>query len=169
MEATDGRVLPLRAGWSGNQSIPSPDLLIPLNGTLRAIELKTSNQRRMTVTPGDIEDIRWWVENQKEVPTIAYLSVKFSYYEVYTGALPEIATNPTEAFRHWAAEAPFDTNITASGNLTIGNPSHYDVDHTSAQVSRGDGVAMLDALNEDKHSNLVSVTDVLKQSDDYWG
>jgi len=167
MDYTDGRVLPLRAGWSGNQSIPSPDLLIPLNGTLRAVELKTSNQKRMTVTPEDVEDIAWWVNKQKEVPTIAYLSVKFSYYEVYTGSLPYVGSNIEESFNYWAQHAPFDTNVTASGNLTIGNPSDYDTDILAASQSDGDGVAMLRQLNEDKHSDLVSVTDVLKEMDNF--
>lgn len=163
MDCTEGRVLPLRAGWSGNQSVPSPDLLIPLNGTLRAIELKTSNQKRMTVTPDDVQDIATWVDRQKEVPTIGYLAVKFSRWELYVDRLVGVTADIPSAFDRWAVDAPFDTNITANGNLTIGHPTHYDVEHTSAQKSDGDGVAMLKRLNQTSHNDLISVTDILEE------
>lgn len=167
-DVSGGRVFALRAGWSGNSAIPSPDLLIPLGGILRAVELKTSNQKRLTVEPEDVEDILEWVDQQKEVPTIAYLAIKFSRWEVYVAPLPGGVESIERAFKLWAAAAPFDTNVTKSGNLTIGHPSHYDVEHTSSIKSEGDGIAMIRQLSRDEHSKLVSVTDVLRESDNYW-
>jgi len=50
-------VMPLRSGFSGNQAIPSPDLLIPLDGSLRAIEMKTSSQDRLIISEDDVSDV----------------------------------------------------------------------------------------------------------------
>ena len=49
-DLTGGAVIPLRAGWSGNSAPPLPDLLIPLDGSLRALELKTSKQKRIVIS-----------------------------------------------------------------------------------------------------------------------
>jgi Holliday junction resolvase len=172
-ETSDGKVIPLRAGWSGNAAPPLPDLLIPYNGSLRAVEVKTSGQNRMVVEREALEDIIHWSMNMNEVPTYPYLTVKFTRYEAQTfrlykpwdidSSLEHIAVNQSE----------FDTNLTRGGNISFGHPTHYDCDVRSAQKSPGDGIALLRDLREDVSANkneheteTVSVYDVLQQLPD---
>lgn len=172
-ETSDGKVIPIRAGWSGNSAPALPDLLVPYNGSLRAVEVKTSGQNRMVVQREDLEDIVHWSLHMNEVPTYPYLTVKFTRYEAQTfrlykpwdidASLEHIAVNQSE----------FDTNLTRGGNISFGHPTHYDCDVTSAQKSPGDGIALLRDLREDVSANkneneteTVSVYDVLKQLPD---
>jgi len=169
-DISGGKVIPLRAGWSGNSSPPLPDLLIPYKGSLRAIELKTSGQKRMVVDSDDLEDVLHWSMEMNEVPTYPYLTVKFTRYEAQTYRL----TKPWDieaSLKHMAeVQSDFDTNFTRGGNISFGHPTHYDCDVTSAQVSPGDGLAVLRDLKEDSFANIdigssdtVSVYDVIKQ------
>jgi Holliday junction resolvase len=165
-----GKVIPLRASWSGNSTPPLPDLLIPYKGSLRAVEVKTSGQKRMVVKREDLEDIMHWGMDMNEVPTYPYLTIKFTNYEAQTyrlikpwdldGSLEHMATVQSE----------FDTNITRGGNISFGHPTYYDCDVTSAVKSPGDGIALLDDLRADEYANVaaeeietVGVYDVIKE------
>ena len=165
-----GKVIPLRAGWSGNSSPPLPDLLIPYNGSLRAVEVKTSGQKRMVVNSDDLEDVLHWGMDMTEVPTYPYLTVKFTRYEAQTYRLVK-PWDIESSLKYMASEqSEFDTNFTRGGNISFGHPTHYDCDVPSAQKSPGDGVAMLRDLREDSYANVsnqdietVGVYDVIKQ------
>ena len=169
-ETSGGKVIPLRAGWSGNSSPPLPDLLIPYNGSLRAVEVKTSGQKRMVVDSDDLQDVLHWGMDMTEVPTYPYLTVKFTRYEAQTYRLVK-PWNIKESLKYMAAEqSEFDTNFTRGGNISFGHPTHYDCDVPSAQKSPGDGIAMLRDLREDSYANVsnqdietVGVYDVIKQ------
>lgn len=172
---SDGKVIPLRAGWSGNSTPPLPDLLIPYKGSLRAVEAKTSGQKRMVVDSGDLEEIIHWGMDMNEVPTYPYLTVKFTRYEAQTYRLSK--PWDLEASLTFLAEeqSDFDTNLTRGGNISFGHPTHYECDVPSAQVSPGDGVALLRDLREDDYANVssreidtVSVYDVIKEIPDYY-
>lgn len=170
-----GKVIPLRAGWSGNSTPPLPDLLIPYNGSLRAIEVKTSGQKRMVVNSDDLEDILHWGMDMTEVPTYPYLTVKFTRYEAQTYRLAK-PWDLEESLQILAEEqSDFDTNLTRGGNISFGHPTHYECDVPSAQVSPGDGVALLRDLKEDDYANVsnreietVGVYDVIKEMPDYY-
>jgi len=153
-DLTGGSVMPLRAGFSGNQGIPSPDLLIPYKGTLRALEIKTSSQKRLIVTQDDVEDIVQWAMDMSQISTYPYITVKFTHYEAKT--LPIVKPwDLEESFSIIDEEySPFDTNVTQSGNISFGHPSEYDCDVTSAKSSQGDGVAVLRDLKEDKRASI---------------
>jgi Holliday junction resolvase len=165
-----GKVIPLRAGWSGNSSPPLPDLLIPYNGSLRAVEVKTSGQKRMVVNSDDLQDVLHWGMDMTEVPTYPYLTVKFTRYEAQTYRLVK-PWDIEDSLKYMASEqSEFDTNFTRGGNISFGHPTHYDCDVPSAQKSPGDGVAMLRDLREDSYANVsnqdietVGVYDVIKQ------
>ena len=169
-ETSGGKVIPLRAGWSGNSSPPLPDLLIPYNGSLRAVEVKTSGQKRMVVDSDDLQDVLHWGMDMTEVPTYPYLTVKFTRYEAQTYRLVK-PWDIEESLKYMAAEqSEFDTNFTRGGNISFGHPTHYDCDVPSAQKSPGDGIAMLRDLREDSYANVsnqdmetVGVYDVIKQ------
>lgn len=168
VELTDGTIIPIRAGWSGNGSPPLPDLLIPYRGSLRAVELKSSSQRRMTVEPDDVSDICHWAQDMTEVAAYPYLSVKFTHYELYTAPLRK-PWDVQQSFVQYANECPFDANVTDSGNLTLGHPTHYDISHTSARSGEDNGLALLRSLDEherantDTHRDIVAVHDVLSR------
>ena len=172
---SDGKVIPLRAGWSGNSSPPLLDLLIPYKVSLRAVEVKTSGQKRMVVKSEDLEDVLHWGMDMNEVPTYPYLTVKFTRYEAQTYRLIK-PWDLQGSLKHLAEEqSDFDTNLTRGGNISFGHPTHYDCDVSSAVSSPGDGVAVLRDLREDNYANIsnreietVSVYDVIKEMPDYY-
>lgn len=179
-EVTGGTIIPVRAGYSGNSAVPLPDLLVPVAGSLRAVELKTSSQDRFSVTVEDVEQVVDWSMDMTEIATYPYLSVKFSNYEVYTGRLP-YPWDIQDSFEAWAADTPFVANVTDSGNLSVHNPtklSRGDRDSkgiVSAQKSPGDGAAMIRDLRSDEYANVtddetetVGVYEVLKENPDYY-
>jgi len=173
-ETTGGSVIPLRAGWSGNSAVPAPDLLIPYKGSLRALEIKTSGQKRMVVKREDLEDIIYWSLNMNEIHTFPYLTVKFTYYEAQTMRL-EKPWDLDGSLEILAEKSPFDTNVTRGGNISFGHPSHYDCDVPGASTSPGDDVAVLRDLREDEFANVdsaemdtVGVHEIISQHPDYW-
>jgi len=155
---TGGSIIPVRAGYSGNSAVPLPDLLIPIAGSLRAIELKTSSQERFSVTPEDVEQVVDWSMNMTELPTYPYLSVKFSNYEVCTRRLA-FPWDIEKSFQAWAEDTPFVANVTDAGNLSVHNPtkmSRAERDNASvlsAQKSPGDGAAVVRDLRADEYAN----------------
>jgi len=174
-EQTGGTIIPVRAGYSGNAAVPLPDLLVPVAGSLRAIELKTSSQDRFSIKPEDVEQVVNWSMDMTEVPTFPYLSVKFTNYEVYTGRLA-FPWDIEQSFEAWAEDCPFKASVTPSGNLSVHHPTKMTRTErdkrgvVSAQKSPGDGVAMIDQLKYDEYANVsademqtVSVYDVIKQ------
>lgn len=173
-DTTGGSIIPLRAGWSGNSSPPMPDLLIPYKGSLRAVEIKTSNQKRIVVSQDDVSDIIYWAMEMNEVPTYPYLTIKFSYYEAQTMRL----TKPwsiEESLKQMVKDSPFDANFTRGGNISFGNPKHYDCEVCGANKSPGDGAAILRDLGDDEYANvdtsereIVGVYEVLKQNPRYF-
>lgn len=173
-DTTGGSVIPLRAGWSGNQSVPAPDLLIPYKGSLRALEIKTCGQKRMVVNSDDLEDVIDWAMNMNEVHTYPYLTVKFTYYEAQTMRI-EKPWDIEDSLEILADKSPFDARTTRGGNVSFGHPSHYDASVTSASESPGDGAAILRDLREDEFANVdsaemdtVGVHQVIKQHPDFW-
>lgn len=173
-DVTGGSVIPLRAGWSGNSAVPAPDLLIPFKGSLRAIEVKTTNQKRVVVTREDISDILDWATNMTEIHTYPYLSIKFSYYEMQTMRL-EYPWNVDKCLETLAETSPFDSNVTRGGNISFGNPRDYDCDVIGSNASPGDAVALLRDLREDEFANIdsaeldtVGVHEVITQNEKYW-
>lgn len=179
-DVTNGSIIPVRAGYSGNSAVPLPDLLVPVAGSLRAIELKTSSQDRFSVTPADVEQVIEWSMDMTEVPTYPYLSVKFSNYEVYTARLA-FPWDVQRSFEAWAEDTPFTANVTDAGNLSIHNPTKLtsrereEQGITSARKSPGDGAAVVRDLREDEYANTsaqeietVGVYDIVRQHDDYF-
>lgn len=173
-ELTGGSVIPLRGGWSGNGSVPSPDLLIPYKGSLRALEIKTSNQKRVVVDREDIQDIIEWSMQMTEVPTFPYLAIKFSYYEMQTFRIPK-PWDLDEGLKIVAERCPYDSRVTRGGNISFGNPKHYDCDVIGANASPGDASALLRDFDADSVANVkdgsrdvIGVHEILKEHPNYW-
>lgn len=173
-DTSGGSIIPLRAGWSGNSAVPAPDLLIPYRGTLRALEIKTSNQKRMVVNTEDLEDVIQWAMDMTEVSTFPYLTVKFSYYEAQTMRLHR-PWDIDASLDQMVDDSPFEARRTRGGNISFGNPKHYDCDVTGANASPGDGVAVIRDLKEDKYASrddtgldTVGVYEVLREGESYF-
>lgn len=154
-DTTGGSVIPLRAGWSGNSAVPAPDLLIPYKGSLRAVEVKTSNQKRMVVDSEDLEDVIDWAMNMNEIYTFPYLSVKFSYYEMQTMRL-EKPWDIQESLEILNETSPFESRLTRGGNISFGNPREYECDVIGSSASPGDAAALLRDLRADEFANVES-------------
>jgi Holliday junction resolvase len=169
-DLTGGAVIPLRAGWSGNSAPPLPDLLIPLDGSLRALELKTSEQKRIVISSDDVEDIIAWSMDMTEVPAYPYLVIKFTHYEAQTLRL-RAPWDVEQSFALASKETALDSRITDSGNISFGHPTHYDCDVPSAVSSPGDGAAVIRDLYEDNPDgkrDKIGVNTILKNHPDYW-
>lgn len=172
-DTTGSKVIPLRAGWSGNSAVPAPDLLVPYKGSLRALEIKTSNQDRMVVDRDALEDVVTWALDMTEVPTFPYLTVRFTYYEPQTLRLHR-PWDLDASLEIMAEESPFDSRTTRGGNISFGHPSEYDCDVSSASASPGDAAAVLRDLAADEFASsddtpkTVSVHEVLRQAPDYY-
>lgn len=169
-DLTGGSVIPLRPGWSGNQSVPSPDLLIPLDGSLRALELKTCGQKRLVIKKEDVEDIVEWAMNMNEIPTYPYIAIKFTRYETQTYRLKK-PWDIEKSFEIIAEECDFDSRVTRSGNISFGHPTHYDCDVPSAVKSSGDGAAVMRDLYEDNpesKKDKIGVDTILREHPNYW-
>lgn len=173
-DVTGGSIIPLRAGWSGNQAVPAPDLLIPYKGSLRAVEIKTSGQKRMVVEREDLEDVIDWAMNMNEIHTFPYLCVKFTYYEAQTMRI-EKPWDIDRSLELLVEKSPFEARTTRGGNISFGHPTHYDVDVTSASESPGDASAILRDLRADEFANVesaeldtVGVHEIIERHPD-WG
>jgi len=161
-EATEGRVIPLRSGWSGNQAPPSPDLLIPFEGSLRAIEVKKTGRDKCRLYQDDVEDIQWWAQKMQEVPTHAYLAIRFNRRCIYLGRLHRISNIP-KSFETFADRCPFDAHVTYAGNLTIEKPT---TDQWPSASQSDDAEYMLTKMHQDTDDfEMVSVSNVLAQID----
>jgi Holliday junction resolvase len=168
--ATGGKVIPLRAGWSGNGSPPLPDLLIPLDGALRALEMKTSSQKRVVVSQDDVSDIVSWALDMNEMPAYPYIIIKFTHYEPQCHRLYK-PWDVEQSFEIIASETSLDSRVTKSGNISFGHPTNYDCDTTSAVSSPGDGAAIVRDLYEDNPSEKkeqIGVNKILESSPEHW-
>lgn len=168
-EMTKGRVIPLRSGWSGNQAPPSPDLLIPFDGTLRAIELKTTSQDTLRIYEDDIEDIKWWASMMTEVPTYPYLSIKFNRWELCTVRLRRLSDWEKCAER-FVEDCPLNARTTPSGNIAIDKPEGGNDYWRSVQTidsKHPDADALLKRMEEEDTSQ-PSVSEIIREKEDYF-
>ena len=171
-ELTDGRVIPVRAGWSGNQGPPMPDLLIPFGGALIALEVKsTKNPDSIIVEPEDLEDIRYWTLKMSEVPVYPALGIKFRGRQnrlLYATVLERVG-NLDVSFEREVEQCPFDVKVTRSGNISFRHPDTDQWPGTAGgdgPKGQRDAYRLLRTLeNEDYEQPPVS--EILKQKDEY--
>lgn len=169
-ELSDGKIVPARCGYSGNQAIPSPDLLIPFGGALAALEVKTtSDDTSLIIEPDDVQDIRYWTLRMSEVPVYPYLGIKFNYRVIYLTRLKRVS-NVQKCFENEAEKCPFDAKVTNSGNLSFRKPDTDEWQSTQAAdgpTGQKDAHMVLESLREDEFEQ-PSVLEILKQKEDYF-
>lgn len=128
----------------------------------------------MVVERGDLADVVEWSMNMNEVPTFPYLAVKFSWYEMVTMRLKK-PWDLDRSLEILVEESPLEARITRGGNVSFGNPKHYDCDVIGANASPGDNIALLRDLRQDSFANVesvdrdtVGVHEIIKEHPDYW-
>lgn len=168
-EITKGRVIPLRSGWSGNQAPPSPDLLIPYGGVLRAVELKTTNQDTLRIYEEDIEDIKWWATMMTEVPTYPDLAIKFNRWELCTVKLRNMS-NWEQCAENFVEDCPLNARTTPSGNIAIDKPEGGNDYWRSVQTidsEHPDAEALLSHM-EQQNTTQPSVSEIIRERADFF-
>jgi Holliday junction resolvase len=172
-ELTDGRVIPVRAGWSGNQAPPMPDLLIPFGGVLIAVEIKSSkNPDSIIVEPEDLADIRYWTLKMSEVPVYPYLSIKWRGRQnrlLYPTRLERVG-KLEKSFEYEADSCPFDCTVTRTGNISFRHPNTGNWPGTAGgngPAGKRDAYRLLRTLEEENYEH-PPVSEIIKQRDDYF-
>ena len=132
-EASENTILPIRAGWSGNQKVPAPDLLINDGVVAHALELKKTSDDTSCIVPR--EDIKDIVGFAVEYPqqTYPYLGIKFSYYQLaliplYTGGTTSSIEDVDwdEILENAVQLSPLEASVTRKGNLSVRKPESGD-------------------------------------------
>lgn len=172
-EHSEGKLIPQRSGWSGNQALPSPDLLIPYGGALVAAEIKTtSKDTSIIIEPEDVAEIRYWTMRMSEVPVYPYLFIKFrgnSSRLIYATRLTRISKTE-RAFELEAERCPFDAQVTRTGNLSFRKPELHEWPSTRG----GDGPNGLQDAHQvietfrDDQFEQKSVVEIIKQKEDFF-
>jgi len=169
-ELSEGKIIPIRSGYSGNQSVPSPDLLIPFGGALAAVEAKTtSSDTSLIIEPEDIEDIAFWALRMSEVPTYPYLAIKFNRRVVYVTRLTRVS-NTKKCFEKEVEKCPFDATVTKTGNLSFRKPDTDEwssVKGADGPNGKKDAHMVLESLRDDQFEH-PSVIEVLNQKEEYF-
>jgi Holliday junction resolvase len=146
-DATDSNVRAYRCGFSGNNAMPQPDVLITTPDMNHAIEVKgpIASQRLYV----DEEDIEQLVECQNDTTYVA-LVVKFQRRQPVVIRYYESMTNDgwndlsaAEKLMKLTPEA-FDAYVTTSGSLALNKPSTDD--WPSARSGASDEDAVLSGL-----------------------
>lgn len=124
--ATDGRLLPLRVGWSGNQSVPSPDVVLDAGDKVHAFELKRTTQDRISIThdsedgDDDITELLTFAHDYPRtvVPTVG---IRFTNRQlVFLRIWP--TDNAGKLVESVVGTAPIDASVTHKGNISVHRP-----------------------------------------------
>lgn len=172
-ELSDGNIIPLRGGWSGNDAIPMPDLLVPFGGALCAFEIATTkDETSLIIEPEKVQDIRYWTLRMSEVPVYPYLGIKFKGNKsrlLYVTRLHRIS-NIQKAFENEVEKCPFDAKVTRSGNLSFRKPDTdewYSTRAGDGPRGKRDAYKLLETLRNDEFSQ-PSVLEIIRQKEDYF-
>jgi Holliday junction resolvase len=166
---TKGRIIPVRSSWSGNQAPPMPDLLIPMDGVLHAVEMKTTSQDTLRIYEENVEDLRWWTTMMTEVPTYPHLSIKFSRWQMCNVRLRHVS-DWSRCVQNFVEDCPLDARVTSSGNLAIDKPeagNDYWQASQSVDHSHPDALSLLEHL-ESQNTNPPSVSEIIRERPDFF-
>lgn len=126
---TDGDLLPIPAGYSGNHDVPSADIIIDDGTKIHAFELKNTSKDRKTVyydpqDPGK-DDIYQLLRFAREYPrTVApYIGVDFDRRQLVCSKLWLEGPNDRMALQSAVNTTPTDVRLTYDDNLSFHKPS----------------------------------------------
>lgn len=156
-DATNKELLPMRAGYSGNQKIPAPDLLIEDGWKCHFIEVKKRKQGKNSCTfeydtdPDERDDIWDLLRAAYLYPrtTTASVGVKFANRQLILTSLYPIDPNKQDTvLQNAVISCPVEAIVSRSDNLVVRKPNTdlSDADWPSARKG-DDAQAVLDAID----------------------
>lgn len=156
-DETDHELLPMRAGYSGNQKIPAPDILIEDGWKCHFIEVRKKKQGKNSCTfeydtdPEERDDIWDLLHAAHLYPrtTTASVGVKFANRQFILTKLYPIAPDKQQTvLQNAVTTCPVEAIISRSDNLVVRKPNTdlSDADWPSAQKGN-DAQAVLDSID----------------------
>jgi Holliday junction resolvase len=128
-EQTEGDIIPEPIGYSGNHSLPAPDVRIDDGSTVHAIELKRTSSDRKSIyhDPESYQkdDLDQLIEYCREYPRLCvpYVGVRFDNRELLLFDLWLGAPTDRAVVRSGTSTSPTDgVNYTSDGNLSVHKP-----------------------------------------------
>lgn len=128
-DASDGSVVPVPPGYSGNHRIPAPDLIINDGMVAHAIELKRTKRDRQTFycdTERQKDDIQQLVRFSQEYapPTYPYVGVRFNRRQlILIKLLANEDGNWEKMLDQAVVMSPVEAKVTHKQNLSIPKPA----------------------------------------------
>lgn len=148
-EESDRELFPLPIGYSGNHTIPSPDVLIDDGMKMHAIELKRVGGNRESVVydmfDTEKDDIYQLLTFARQYPrtVVPYVGVRFDRRQLILTKLWLGGPNDATALRSAANTAPTDVRLTHDDNLSFHKPS---TDEWSGASAGDDAEYVLDTI-----------------------
>jgi len=147
--ATNGALLPEPIGYSGNHSIPAPDIAIDDGTKVHAFELKrTSADRKSVYYDSDDwsqDDLHQLLHYAREYPrtVVPYAGVRFDNRQLVCAKLWLDVPDDTVALRAATNTAPTDVRLTHANNLSFHKP---DLDEWVSAISGDDVRYILETI-----------------------
>lgn len=127
-EETDGDMIGIQAGYSGNHAAPSPDFILNDGRNVHAFEVKRTKQDRQTFVcdeDGAKDDIRQLVEFCRgyKPPTYPYLAVRFNRRQLIVIKLFMGSDNDwIHIVESGHVFCPVESGVTRTNNLIVYRP-----------------------------------------------
>jgi len=129
-DRTGGRLLPLRVGWSGNQKVPSPDVVLDDGDLVHAFEFKRTTQDRISITfspetpeedrDDDLSDLLRFANDypRKVAPAVG---IRFTNRQLLLLRIWP-ADNDEKLRESMVETAPVEAKVTRAGNISVPKP-----------------------------------------------
>lgn len=131
-EHTDGQLFPMRAGYSGNQAIPMPDVAIDDGDKIHAFEFKRTSNDRFSVTydpekvgePNSSDDLSQLVTFARDHPRTVcpYVGVRFTNRQLVLAKLWLKAPDDRSMLNSAVQTCPTSVRVTRADNLSFHKP-----------------------------------------------
>ena len=129
-DATDESLIPEPVGYSGNHTLPAPDIHIDDGGKVHAIELKRTARDQVSLyyddddyQKDDLKQLITYCENHPRL-AVPYIGVRFDNRQLLLIKLWLEAPMDEAVVRSAESLAPVDTvGYTRAGNISVRKPS----------------------------------------------
>ncbi len=148
-DATDGALIPEPIGFSGNHSLPAPDIRIDDGTKVHAIELKRTTKDRISIgwDPESTkkDDLHQLIAYARDYPrtVVPYVGVRFTNRQLLLSKLWLGAPNEEAVVRSATNLAETDIRFTGSKNLSVHRPS---LDDWKSATSGDDAAYLLETI-----------------------
>lgn len=152
-ETTEHDISPLRVGYSGNQSIPLPDVVIDDGTKIHAFEFKRTSDDRISVTfeednigePNPDDDLSQLLTFAEQYPRTVcpYIGVRFTNRQLILAKLWQEAPDYKSVLRSAVQTCPTDARLTRADNLSFHKPNSERSDADWPSARQGDDIEYL--------------------------